>query len=142
MIETLVNVKNGKGKTGNGAEQSNDAAARMKKFLSGLGRKRRCKCAHISSTDKVVLASEPLRVSLADLLNADKKGKWWLVGAGWSGNPLVEHEKRPVPEAKEDDTEEAALYDLARKQGMNTDVRRSVFVVLLTSEVSHFDAWT
>lgn len=49
MIETLVNVKNGKGKTGNGAEQSNDAAARMKKFLSGLGKKRRCRC-HARST--------------------------------------------------------------------------------------------
>jgi len=41
LVETLVNVKNGKGKTGNGVEQSNEAAARMKKFLSGLGRKRR-----------------------------------------------------------------------------------------------------
>lgn len=74
---------------------------------------------------------------MTDLLNADKKGKWWLVGAGWSGNPLVEHEQQPVRQVQEaDDTEEAALYDLARKQGMNTDVRRSVFVVLLTSEVS------
>lgn len=84
------------------------------------------------------MASEPLRVSLTDLLNADKKGKWWLVGAGWSGNPLVEHEeRRPVQSApEEDETEEKALYELARKQGMNTDVRRSVFVVLLTSEVS------
>lgn len=43
MIETLVNVKNGKGKTGAGAEQSSDAAARMKRFLSSLGRKRRRK---------------------------------------------------------------------------------------------------
>jgi hypothetical protein len=42
MIETLVNVKNGKGKTGNGAEQSSAAAERMKKFLATLGRKRRC----------------------------------------------------------------------------------------------------
>ena len=41
LVETLVNVKNGKAKTGNGVEQSNEAAARMKKFLSGLGRKRR-----------------------------------------------------------------------------------------------------
>ncbi|KAK1925706.1 osmoregulation-related protein [Papiliotrema laurentii] len=129
MIETLVNVKNGKGKTGNGAEQSSAAAERMKKFLATLGRKRR------------LLASEPLRVSLNDLLAADKKGKWWLVGAGWSGNPLVEREQaqgalvvqKPKTETT-GSTEEEALLDLARKQGMNTDVRRSIFVILLTSE--------
>jgi len=45
MVETLVNVKNGKGKLGSGAEQSNEAAQRMKKYLSGLGRKRRCELA-------------------------------------------------------------------------------------------------
>jgi len=91
-----------------------------------------------------VLASEPLRVSLADLLSADKKGKWWLVGAGWSGNPLVDRQQQSeadrmaqAPKQVDQDVgEEQALLDLARKQGMNTDVRRSVFVVLMTSEVS------
>lgn len=89
-----------------------------------------------------MLASEPLRVSLADLLSADKKGKWWLVGAGWSGNPLVDRQQaqgdirvQKPKKVVQDDGEEQALLDLARKQGMNTDVRRSVFVVLMTSEV-------
>jgi hypothetical protein len=88
----------------------------------------------------IVLAYEPLRVSLDDLLSADTKGKWWLVGAGWSGNPLLDRQidsaapkKKNVKEVKED---EEILLDLARKQGMNTDVRRSVFVTLMTSEVS------
>lgn len=95
----------------------------------------------------IVLAYEPLRVSLSDMLSADKKGKWWLVGAGWSGNPLVEleqqREKAKSSEKtgksgnkEEDKDSEAALLELARKQGMNTDVRRGVFVVLMTSEVS------
>lgn len=133
MVETLTNVKNGKVKSSATSEAGNDAAQRMKKFLSGLGRKRR------------LLAYEPLRVSLSDLLSADKKGKWWLVGAGWSGNPLVEleqqrekaksSEKRGKSGNKEEDKDsEAALLELARKQGMNTDVRRGVFVVLMTSE--------
>jgi hypothetical protein len=30
------------------------------------------------------------------------------------------------------------LLALARKQNMNTDVRRSIFVALMSSEVSHF----
>lgn len=84
---------------------------------------------------------EPLRVSLSDLLNADKKGKWWLVGAGWSGNPLVEHQeslakapKTQTADAKAGD-ENVALLEMARKQGMNTDVRRNIFLVLMTCEV-------
>ncbi|WVQ82506.1 hypothetical protein IAT38_004635 [Cryptococcus sp. DSM 104549] len=133
LVETLTNVKNGKVKSTAGSEAGNDAAQRMKRFLSGLGKKRR------------LLAYEPLRVSLADLLSADKKGKWWLVGAGWSGNPLVELEQQQQEKLdgkgkasgkgkeKEKDREEA-LLELARKQGMNTDVRRGVFVVLMTSE--------
>jgi len=80
-----------------------------------------------------VLASEPLRASLSDLLSAESKGKWWMVGAGWAGNPLVEKPlNKPVVAVT---NEEEALLEMARKQGMNTDVRRSVFLILLTSEV-------
>lgn len=126
MVETLVNLRSGKTKTrGLGAERED--VAHMRRFLSGLGKKRR------------LLAPEPLRVGLADLLTADSRGKWWLVGAGWSGNPLVEHAaKGEVKKKKKAITAEAedeeVLLELARKQGMNTDVRRSVFVVLLSSE--------
>ena len=125
MIETLVNLKGGKSKSTQNTDA--DAAMRMKKFLTGLARKRR------------VATTEPLRISLKDLLDADSKGKWWLVGAGWSGNPLLEREqakttkKAVKPAAVED---EEVLLDAARKQGMNTDVRRAIFVILMTSEVS------
>jgi nucleolar MIF4G domain-containing protein 1 len=93
-----------------------------------------------------VLATEPLRISLSDLLTADTRGKWWLIGAGWKGNPLVEiaeaRAKQPQVKAETDKTDaatdEKALLALARKQGMNTDIRRSVFVVLMTSEVSRY----
>ncbi|WVQ76970.1 hypothetical protein IAR50_006649 [Cryptococcus sp. DSM 104548] len=136
MVETLTNVnKHGKLRAGAEGEAGTEAAQRMKKFLSGLGKKRR------------LLAYEPLRVSLSDLTSADKKGKWWLVGAGWSGNPLVDLEQQREQEYKGDKKgkksvkgqevekdSEAALVELARKQGMNTDVRRGVFVVLMTSE--------
>ncbi|KAK4689479.1 nucleolar MIF4G domain-containing protein 1, partial [Tremellales sp. Uapishka_1] len=125
MVETLTNIKNGKIKATTGTEQGVEATMRMKRFLGGLGKKRR------------LLAYEPLRVSLSDLLTADTKGKWWLVGAGWLGNPLVDNQppavdkKKKRSEVKED---EEVLLELARRQGMNTDIRRSVFVVLMTSE--------
>lgn len=87
-----------------------------------------------------VLAHEPLRVSLQDLHTAGTKGKWWLVGAAWGGDPLVDHQAE-APEQRVLSTTEAVeskLLKLARKQGMNTDVRRSIFVVLMSSDVRPF----
>ena len=72
----------------------------------------------------VVLATGPLRVSMNDLLTADKRGKWWLVGAGWSGNPLVEREaamdqgqKKDREKGKVNQNEDEAVLELARRQG-------------------------
>lgn len=89
-----------------------------------------------------VLAHEPLRVPLADLLSADSKGKWWLVGAAWAGNPLVDSNlaaqqtktaggglTKKVLDPEDD------LMTLARKQGMNTDIRRKVFMAVMGSSV-------
>lgn len=39
--------------------------------------------------------------------------------------------------AKKSDSVENVLLKLAKKQGMNTDIRRSIFVVLMSSEVCH-----
>ena len=54
------------------------------------------------------------------------------MGAAWGGDPLVDRMAEPTPETKEADN---MLLKLAKKQGMNTDVRRSVFVVLMSSDV-------
>lgn len=81
-----------------------------------------------------VKSHEPLRFTLADMRSSETKGKWWLVGAGWSGDPLVEKDEKAT-EPTQENTENARLVKLARKQGMNTDIRRSIFLVLMTSEV-------
>jgi nucleolar MIF4G domain-containing protein 1 len=80
---------------------------------------------------------DPLRVSLDDLRSAETRGKWWLVGAAWSGDPLVERQEnsRHALTSQDDDAAENALLKLAKKQGMNTDIRRSIFVVLMSSDV-------
>lgn len=83
-----------------------------------------------------VLAHEPLRVSLEDLHSAESKGKWWLVGAAWGGDPLLDRQTGKADEkADANDINNSALLKLARKQGMNTDIRRSIFVVLMSSDV-------
>ncbi|KAH9481342.1 Suppressor of glycerol defect protein 1 [Psilocybe cubensis] len=129
MVETLTNLKNNKLKRNTTQNQGSAAVERMKKFLSGL------------SKTKHVLAHEPLRVSLEDLHSSETKGKWWLVGAAWQGDPLVEkHDEfakstaAQAQEAIEMSSESADLIKLARSQGMNTDIRRGIFVVLMSSD--------
>jgi nucleolar MIF4G domain-containing protein 1 len=83
------------------------------------------------------MPQDPLRVGLDDLRSAETRGKWWLVGAAWSGDPLLERQgssKRALT-TQDDDAVENALLKLAKKQGMNTDIRRSIFVVLMSSDV-------
>lgn len=87
-----------------------------------------------------VLAHDALRVSLGDLHSADSKGKWWLVGAAWGGNPLMEAQESMANvqvngqiAAANDSASD--LLKLARRQGMNTDIRRSIFVILMSSDV-------
>ncbi|OJT11465.1 Suppressor of glycerol defect protein 1 [Trametes pubescens] len=128
MIETLSNLKNNKVKKAAGQSAGNEAVDRMKKFLSGLSKKRQ------------VMSHEPLRVSLKDLRSADSKGKWWLVGAAWGGDPLVDRQQQEAQfqttntSAPPDTVSENTLLKLAKKQGMNTDIRRSIFVVLMSSD--------
>ncbi|KAG8954229.1 suppressor of glycerol defect [Tulasnella sp. 424] len=142
MLETLTNLKNNKlglvdpnRKVGHANGQMlAEAVERMRKFVNGIGKKR------------TVRGTEPLNVSLPDLRSADTKGKWWLVGSAWSGNPLVDRQEKDPQHAEDDDRlgldeetrthaeQSAALLKLAKKQGMNTDVRRSIFVVLMSSE--------
>ncbi|KAF7336720.1 MIF4G/MA4-domain-containing protein [Mycena venus] len=125
MVETLTNLKNNKLKRNTTLNQGGEAVERMKKFLAGLSKNRH------------VMAHEPLRVSLQDLHSAESKGKWWLVGAAWGGDPLVDRQDEAQTKAREEPANESgnsALLKLARKQGMNTDIRRSIFVVLMSSD--------
>lgn len=126
MIETLTNLKNNKVKKSDTSAM--ETVERMKKFLGTLSKR------YHSST-------EPLRVTLSDLHSSESKGKWWLVGAAWGGNPLVDHklEKTSTPTHPESKLANQRLLQLAKSQGMNTDIRRSIFVVLMSSE-DFFDA--
>ena len=99
-----------------------------------------------------------LKISLQDILNADTHGvyacvyvvcvfaymdsnitcllaagRWWIVGSAWTG--------RDTPSLSTSVTSsqigsESWVLDLARRQRMTTDVRKNVFSVIMTSEVS------
>ena len=79
-----------------------------------------------------------LAITLEDLLNADDRGKWWVVGSAWTG-----HEKTAKPESEETqetDERREKIFELARKQRMNTDVKRNIFYILLSAE-DYLDAF-
>lgn len=146
MLETLSNLKNNKvkkviggGASGAGAQET---VERLKKLLSGMNKKRHGEWTFDSKSKLgapynfyTVKPHEPLRVTLEDLHSAGNRGKWWLVGAAWNGDPLAEEKENPTRMAASADQENQFLK-LARKQGMNTDIRRSIFVVLMSSEVN------
>jgi len=132
MIEIVTNLKNNRLK----AAVANsvvlvESTQRMKKTLGSLN-------------TRPLRASEPLSVSLEDIRNVETKGKWWLVGASWRDNmagqstPTQEGEKLVVKKSQEvgNDTLDSIDYlQFAREQGMNTDVRRAIFVTIMSSEV-------
>ncbi|CDH48729.1 arm repeat-containing protein [Lichtheimia corymbifera JMRC:FSU:9682] len=136
MLETLSNIKNNKirnGPTSSGAADK-ELVLKLKKFLNGLSKKRATR------------STEALRVSLDDIHNIDTKGKWWLVGASWKDNMVGSESKNQRKQVKmasdlrKDQSLHDALLKLARKQGMNTDVRRSIFVTIMSAE-DYLDAF-
>ncbi|XP_073486039.1 nucleolar MIF4G domain-containing protein 1 [Aquarana catesbeiana] len=80
-----------------------------------------------------------LRVSLENLLEAEKVGRWWIVGSSWSGAPMINESSGKVP-AQSLGKVSAKIMELARKQRMNTDIRRNIFCVIMTSE-DYLDAF-
>lgn len=139
MIDTITDLKNNKMKAGAGASAVvSEHITRMKKLLGQL-------------KSKKLKSSEPMRVGLKDIQDADKKGKWWLVGASWAGRSAITKDTEKATAADNDDSDDESILlddveqgpdlgELAREQGMNTGVRRSIFVSIM-SAMDYEDAY-
>ncbi|XP_057660604.1 nucleolar MIF4G domain-containing protein 1 homolog [Diorhabda carinulata] len=79
-----------------------------------------------------------LNMTLEDLLKADERGKWWVVGSAWTGGVNTDEEKSQSSIKTEGFS--SKLLELAKKQRMNTDVRRNVFCILMSAE-DYMDAF-
>lgn len=132
LVESVVALKNNRQKL---SSSTAEAITRMKKFLG-----------QFSKTD-------PLQVTLHDVREIDTKGRWWIVGAAYrnDGAGLRPGESRteehnsdapiPIPtrlgsDGKDKDDlglETADLSTLASAQRMNTDVRRAIFVAIMSA---------
>ena len=129
MIETINDLKNNRMKTGVAASTiTSEHIIRMKKQLGTLNTRN-------------LKGTEPLRIGLTDIRDTDKKGKWWLVGASWrnetSDAAPKENEETKVDRAdglsEQEEDGEVDLFQLAREQRMNTDVRRAIFITIMSS---------
>ena len=135
MIDTISDLKNNKVKAaGVGSGIASEHVTKMRKILGSL------------NNSRVIRATEPIRVSRTDILNAEKKGKWWLVGASWKEDPLeaARRELSALPSSMDnvngrihdndsDDDDEPDLLSIAKAHRMNTDVRRSIFVAIMSA---------
>lgn len=98
-------------------------------------------------------SSEPLQVTVDDIRNIDRKGKWWLVGASWKGNLESAFEEagnegtKPTEQIQKIKLKDDLLENMpdwsviARQQRMNTDVRRAIFVSIMSAQ-DYMDAFT
>ncbi|XP_061195672.1 nucleolar MIF4G domain-containing protein 1-like [Saccostrea echinata] len=79
-----------------------------------------------------------LHISLKDLMNAEERGRWWLVGSAWEG-PTEDTKPAVKMESIVGDVS-AQLLELARKQRMNTDIRKNIFCIIMSSQ-DYIDAF-
>ena len=129
MVETVNNLKNNRMKTGLAASTvSSEHIIRMKKTLGSLN-------------TRSIKAGEPLRVGLKDIRDADKRGKWWLVGASYrdeeqpmdSTSSKIDPPEKDGRASNKDASLSNDLLEVAKAHRMNTDIRRSIFVTLMSA---------
>lgn len=118
LVESIVALKNQRQKAAN--EGVIELRRRLRKVLGSIKGQ----------------GSDPLRVSLEDIRNVETRGKWWIVGAAWAGQSSRRNTE-DVDQNEVDDmlgSAEPNWLELARKQRLNTDIRRAVFVALMGAE--------
>lgn len=128
MIESITDLKNNKVKAAAGTNGvAIEHITRMRKVLGSLN-------------SRNVRASEPLRIGRRDIKDTEKKGKWWLVGASWKGNAEDgENDTNGIDQSltvgasDSTDPQETDLLALARQYRMNTSIRRSIFVAIMSA---------
>ncbi|XP_048376309.1 nucleolar MIF4G domain-containing protein 1 [Stegostoma tigrinum] len=81
-----------------------------------------------------------LRATLENLLTADQVGRWWIVGSSWSGIPMIDNTSTKMQQNVAVGEVGGKIMELALKQRMNTDIRKNIFCVMMTSE-DYLDAF-
>ena len=134
MVTAITDLKNNKRKDKDIALSDKTSSyrkiiGRMKSVVSTLG-------------DGKSFVSKTLRVTVQDILDIETKGRWWKVGAKWAGH---KHDAKETNQSEKEtsisknsdikiDAKQKKLLALAAKQRMNTDLRRSIFCIIMGSD--------
>lgn len=140
MVSAMMDLKNNKRR-----KQDQTFADKTSKLRKALGH---IKTAIATSTKSQRSSDSSLRISLRDILDAETKGRWWKVGASWAGkHPHLSEESSSsskeerkgndeavaLPGGGSDSVMDQKLLVLAAKYRMNTDVRRTIFCIIMGS---------
>lgn len=125
LLESFTDLKNNKSRRNQSA--NSESVKKLRRWLGTIKTMFTCKSGDLS-----------LRVSLHDLLDAEKHGRWWRAGASWLGNQASAPEAGVDVKPRDDDSsavvsEEQQLLLLAAKMKFNTNARKSIFVVVMSS---------
>lgn len=131
MIDEMKKLQSNKTKAATRNKDMADQRSQLRKRIATLG----------GSQDV-----QPLRMGLKDIQDADKHGKWWLVGASWSGgqngpdsqiggsgkgrDANDANDADEMMKIDDDDLGIPDLWQLAKEQGFNTEIRQRIFVAL------------
>ncbi|KAK3113533.1 suppressor of glycerol defect [Teratosphaeriaceae sp. CCFEE 6253] len=136
MIDAIRDLRDNRVRTGVAASAvAAESSRTMKRVLGSVGKSR------------TLRATEPLRVTLEDLRGGgQREGKWWLVGASYKDPAKSRPSSTDSPAGTRGRTDEGdAGYDsetpghtnltrAARTQGMNTEVRRQIFITIVGAD--------
>ncbi|PNS20587.1 Suppressor of glycerol defect protein 1 [Sphaceloma murrayae] len=132
-LETIQELKMGRARGEIGGQGRGEMVGRLKKVLGARGKGR---------------PVEGLGVGLEDVRGGRERGRWWVVGGRWDGRDIEDEGKRKQGPSDNDDDDDDLdmsaegdddkssaknLLTLARQLGMNTDVRRSVFMAIMAA---------
>ena len=75
-----------------------------------------------------------LNVGYQDLVQADTRGRWWIVGSAFAGRESGQAGPAGQQEERLGDPACDKLLELARRMRMNTELRRELFCVVMGAE--------
>ncbi|KAK5326162.1 suppressor of glycerol defect [Exophiala xenobiotica] len=128
MMDTITDLKNNKIRQAtNAAGATGEHLTRMRKALGTLN-------------SRQLRATEPLGVTRSDILNSDKKGKWWLVGASWKGHQRQDKLPPQSPalsradKTTHGDPDQIDYQSLFAHYKLTSPVHRSIFMAITSAE--------
>lgn len=135
MLEALADLKNNKSAS---RRQQSAQAETVQQTRRWIGRVKAGAAGGAASGDAC------LHISLQDFLQAETRGRWWRAGASWGGRTVqasavvprdhsAQQKSAPSTASNATPDEEKQLLRVAKKLGMNTDIRKQIFLVVMSS---------